>query len=311
MGPARDRTVSPRPGAIRAQGKRKKSHKSGVGSSALPCTGAAGLAIALLGFVLLAATPAAATEVFTVASAILFPAPLVVDGSNNGSSDLFVTINPVFDISGDCEVFQSGGGQIPDPGCDWLNGGVSRDVFIFDLTLDGTAGGCDPISGPFGPGCSEPIQQIDASIVSALFGTDITAAGYFTTLGGSGGTLLPQSIANDPLVSFSGAFDFSGSSAANINAGESTIRLFVTYPDNGPDGNLDEAQIANIRFDAVGVNNLPIQSYIVPEPNTFLLLSGGLTALAITNSARRRNPRAPGRLRPPAHPRRELVPPEE
>lgn len=95
------------------------------------------------------------------------------------------------------------------------------------------------------------------------------------------GLIAPGSVAVGPFTTLRGDYDFSGD---NLEAGETTVNLFVTYSPLNSALALENT----VNFTISSGTNFTAQSTLVPEPGTFVLVTTGLGILA----ARRRRERA-------------------
>ncbi len=203
------------------------------------------------GLLALGVAPAAWASPFTLTSQI------VVDGTNNAGTGIFATIDPVNSLAG--------GGPLVTSGT--VNAGFAgQDVFTFDITLSGL---------------SADVNYIEVAVItSGFFGLDLQGAGYFSGDAGQA----PTTVIFD-FIEFEGDFDFSPPATGTLNAGETTVRLFVTY---GPGSTMQIGDLVNIFFSpGSGAGDFMVQGTIIPEPSTLLLVGGGLAALGIRASRRR------------------------
>ncbi len=156
------------------------------------------------------------------------------------------TIDPVFDLSGTLGL-TSGGTDF-----------VLNDAMIFDITL--SAG-------------SASIGGVDMAVTPGGFFEPI-GAGAFT----DSGEQAPSAVVHIPLdpTFFTGGIGSFTFLPGQIDAGETTVRMFVTYS-LGSIGSGDGANF-DISSGASFTVNGTVTS--VPEPSTILLLGGGLVGLS-------------------------------
>ncbi len=206
------------------------------------------LTLLLATLILLAAAPAGAI-VFTLENPVAL--------NQNGVSG---TINPVLgfvDLMDPLLISDVGGNLVPD------EGGVSFagvDVFVVDITLDGG---------------SASIDAIGITVSTPQFFLNPVGAGAFDD---GGGLTEPTSVLADNQVQLGGQFDFSGDT---IDAGETTVRLFLTY---SPLGDLQIGQQVNFMVSAG--TDFTVIGTTLPEPTTALLVGGGLLAIALARPRR-------------------------
>lgn len=166
------------------------------------------------------------------------------------------------------------------------------DVLIFDVVLDGgsavvdqlgVAVATDPLAtNPDGGGWLDNCDLgTEIGCVSAVTNDSVPNAGAFAS---AAVELEPGNL----IFGFPGAaifnFDWLGLSTGNLEAGETTRRLFVAWDDTGSQSPLSkDGQQAVFMFS--GGTNADFAVDIVPEPGTGLLVAVGLTALGM---ARRR-----------------------
>jgi len=178
------------------------------------------------------------------ASALTFTVePLVINAGNNGGSGVFGKINSVFDISGTVG----------------LTSGITNfaisDVLILEMTLD--------------PG-SASVGGLHFGDSAPLFGDPI-GAGAFKDFGDQAPSSLKH-LPFDFLIGGVGKFTFLPN---QLDAGETTVRLFVNYT-RGSIVNLGDA----VNFMISSGANFFVQPIIIPEPATGGLLLLGLGSLA-------------------------------
>lgn len=177
---------------------------------------------------------------------------LVLTGSEPGNPGVIGSIDPV-----------ALGASLSDPfGVETgLTSFGGNDVFVFQMTLANS---------------SLDVDLVQVAIASTPFFGNPVGAGAFADSPGqapSGVTL--------PAFSFRADFSFPG---GTLEAGESSTRLFVTYAPAG--SALAIGRTASFTISAG--TDFTVQSTIVPEPGTAVLLALSLSGLAIHR--RRRNP---------------------
>ena len=176
---------------------------------------------------------------------------LTLTGSEPGNPGVIGSIDPV-----------ALGASLSDPfGLETgLTSFESNDVVIFRITLDNS---------------SLDVDLVQAAIASTpFFGNPVGAGGFSDSSGQA-----PSDVTL-PAFSFRADFDFAG---GTLEAGESSTRLFVTYAPIG--SALAIGRTASFTINAG--SNFTVQTTIVPEPGTALLLALSLSGLAIHR--RRRN----------------------
>ncbi len=181
-------------------------------------------------------------------------------------------------------------------GVDFLN----MDVLIVDVVL---------FAG------SAPVDEISIAVGSDPLGLDPDGGGYFlgcvtgleigcrnaVTGGGEipvAGTqpdiqlepgIPPVPLFCPPSCGFPGAVEFSffkgAIGAGNLDAGETSVRLFLAYADTGPQSPLSKAGQTAVFMISSGVNH-DVSSAIIPEPGTVSLLGFGLVVLALSRARR-------------------------
>ena len=132
---------------------------------------------------------------------------------------------------------------------------VTNDVIVFAVEL---------LSG------SLSVDQIGIGAAASPFIPNPVGAGVFA----EGGTEAPDSVNVDSFVFVKATFDFVGNTLA---AGETTKNLFATFSPAG--SALGVGTAVNISISS-GVN-FTVQTALVPEPGTALLLGGGLAMLGL------------------------------
>ncbi len=132
---------------------------------------------------------------------------------------------------------------------------VDNDVIVFALLL--SAG-------------SAPVDAIGLGAFSNPMLPNPVGAGAFA----EGGTELPNAIAFGSFTTLRADFDYSTNT---LTEGETTRNLFVTYSPAG--SALAEGNTVNISISSG--TNFTVQSTLVPEPGTALLVGSGLALLAL------------------------------
>lgn len=134
---------------------------------------------------------------------------------------------------------------------------ASHDVIVFALSL--SAG-------------SASVDAIGAGAFATPMLPNPMGAGAFNNDAGTG-LVAPGSVAVGSFTTLRGDYDFSSDT---IDAGEQTVNLFVTYSP------LDSAlALGNtVNFSISSGTNFTVQSTLVPEPGTFVLVASGLALLA-------------------------------
>ena len=144
------------------------------------------------------------------------------------------------------------------------------DVLVFDVVLNAN---------------SAIVDQIGVAVATSPVGLDPNGAGY---LNAPGETTSPATGAG-AITAVSGGGFFPGQrlfnyslnalNAGNLEAGETTRRLFVTWADTGPTSPLAIGQFATFMISSGTDTDFMVK--IVPEPGTLVLLGGGLLVLAL------------------------------
>lgn len=139
---------------------------------------------------------------------------------------------------------------------------ASHDIIVFAISLSAGSASIDSL----GVG----------ALANPMFPNPM-GAGSFNNSPGTG-LVAPGSVSVGSFTTLTGHYDFSGD---NLDAGETSVNLFVTYAP------VDSAlSLGNtVNFSISSGTNFTVQSTLVPEPSTFLLVATGLTLLA----ARRRH----------------------
>ena len=132
---------------------------------------------------------------------------------------------------------------------------VANDVIVFALSL--SAG-------------SAPVDAIGLGTLSNPVLPNPMGAGAFA----EGGTELPDSISVGSFTTLLAAFSYATNT---LTEGETTRNLFVTYSPAGTA--LAEGNTVN--FSISSGTNFTVQSTLVPEPGTALLVGSGLALLAL------------------------------
>ena len=201
---------------------------------------------------LLAWSSTAHALAYTLASSIAF-----TNGTASG------TLNPVTDVSG-TSICLAGS----------CSTSVAQDWLIFTVTMD--AG-------------STALDQIGVSVADSTNVQILVGGGHYSDPAETptGGAITPAS----PFPS-SAQFDYIGSVALNLQAGETTDRLFATYnlgtlPGTGISP-IFAPGTALFMLRKVGSTSFSVNSPIVlvPEPGTLLLLGGGVLGLALVRRRR-------------------------
>ena len=219
-------------------------------------------------FVLLLGIPGAASaRTFTLL------APIVIDGTEGGNPGVLGTINPVTDPMLNQGTLGLVSGNIDSMGGTGTHTGL-LDFFIFDVTLD------------LG---STSIDEINVSLFSdPLLGNPIGTGAFSGNAGDiDAGMQAPDVVINSPQPGLGGIFrfDLGGATAGNINGGETTVRLFMTYS-SGEALALQEFQYAT--FSISSGTDFTVQGQILPEPGTMLLLGSGLVGIGARQVRRKR-----------------------
>jgi hypothetical protein len=177
-------------------------------------------------------------------------APVPIDGSNNGGTGVVGVIRPVTDFTG--AILLSDG---------IVNAGfLGQDVLAVDFVLD--AG-------------SAPVDAFSLTVGTSLFFQNPVGAGAFDDVGS--GDIAPTAVLADSTIAFQGLFTF----AVPLQAGETSVRLFLTYD---PEGQI--IGLETVSFMVSSGTDFTVQG-IVPEPQTLLLVAGGLAVLAAHSRGRR------------------------
>jgi len=195
--------------------------------------------------------------------------------AGSSSANYFTIANPVsIDINTPGNVNGVVGTLLPvglpsslsDP-LDLTDGSVSfasHDVIVFAISL--SVG-------------SASIDSLGAGALANPMVPNPMGAGSFANDPGTG-LVAPGSVAVGSFTTLRGDYDFSGD---NLDAEETSVNLFVTY--SPLDGALTLGNTVN--FTISSGTNFTVQSTLVPEPNTFLLVGGGLALLAAGRRAAR------------------------
>lgn len=206
---------------------------------------------------------------------LLLMALVSLGTAGSASANYFTIANPVsIDVSTPGNVNGVVGTLLPvglpsslsDP-LDLTAGSVSfasHDVIVFAISL--SAG-------------SASVDSLGAGAFANPMVPNPMGAGSFANDPGTG-LVAPGSVAVGSYTTLRGDYDFSGD---NLDAEETSVNLFVTYSP------LDSAlSLGNtVNFTISSGTNFTVQSTLVPEPNTFLLVGGGLSLLAAGRRAAR------------------------
>jgi hypothetical protein len=165
------------------------------------------------------------------------------------------SIDPVGSFAGALGLTDVGGNLVPDEG-----GAVQgTDVFVVDITLSGG---------------SASIDEVGITLGTALFFLNPVEAGAYADAGTA-----PGSVLADDQINFQGLFDFSGDT---IDAGETSVRLFVTY---SPEGDVLGGETVNFMISSG--TDFTVQGLVIPEPATLALVATGLALVGVARSRRR------------------------
>jgi len=170
---------------------------------------------------------------------------LVLTGSELGNPGVIGSIDPV-----------ALGASLSDPfGVETgLTSFASNDVFVFQIVLDNS---------------SLDVELVEVALASTPFFGNPVGAGAFADSPGQA-----PSAVSLPAFGFRADYSFSG---GTFEAGESSTRLFVTYAPSG--SALEVGRTAS--FTILAGTNFTVQTTIVPEPTTGLLLGLGLLGVAV------------------------------
>ncbi len=176
---------------------------------------------------------------------------LVLTGSEVGNPGVIGSLDPVALGSSLADPFAVETGQ---------TSFASNDVFVVQLTLAPS---------------SLNVDLVEVAVASTpFFGNPVGAGAFVDILGQAPAT------ATLPAFGFRADFAFPG---GTLEAGESSTRLFVTYAPSGSALAIGRT----VSFTISAGTNFTVQSTIVPEPGTAVLLAFSLSGLAIHR--RRRN----------------------
>ena len=186
------------------------------------------------------------------ASPFTLSAPIAITGAESGNPGVVGTLQPV----GSGALGQAIG---------LSNGDVSfvtNDVLVFSLSL--SAG-------------STAVDSVGVGANSSPFVTNPVGAGSFADSGG--GNRVPSSVTTSGAL-IAAIFDFIPNT---VNAGETTVDLFVTY--NAAGSALATGTTANFMISSGTDFTVQVVLAEVPEPASFLLLAGALGVLALRRRA--------------------------
>jgi hypothetical protein len=156
-----------------------------------------------------------------------------------------------------------------------VSGFTNVDVLVFDVVLNAN---------------SAIVDQIGVAVGTSPAGLDPISAGYLV---GPGETTSPASGAGATTFVSGGGFfpgqyrfnfDLNLLAAGNLQAGETSRRLFVTWTDTGPNTPLWKLQTATFMISSGTDTDFMVT--IVPEPGTLMLVGGGLMVLALRRGGR-------------------------
>ena len=146
----------------------------------------------------------------------------------------------------------------------------TQDVLFFEVELNNP---------------SAPVDQIGASVGTVSGTVDPLGVGYLNAPGETpdpvNGMSIESSFGFPPGGTGLFDYDHNGLSAGNLEAGETTRILFITYAS----GELAEGQTASFMISTGTDQNFTVT--IVPEPSTALLLAAGLAAMGAVCRRRR------------------------
>ncbi|MDE0884302.1 MAG: PEP-CTERM sorting domain-containing protein [Myxococcota bacterium] len=180
------------------------------------------------------------------AAAFTLAGPLAITGSEAGNPGVIGTLLPVGLPSSLSDTIALSTGD---------TSFLTNDVVVFALSLSVASAAVDEIG-------------LGANSVPIL--PNPVGAGSFN----AGGTEAPQAVTVGTFTTLKAAFDYA---ATNLTAGETTQNLFVTYSPAG--SALSIGNTVNISISSG--TNFTVQTTLVPEPSTALLVGAGLMGLGL------------------------------